>query len=288
MRIFHLSKLWKANFFVLCDVIFLVRLHCWKVGRTYFFNLGVKGSTGWPMIDTTSAPSKAMQSHVLHIVWCNISGEATGEIWYWSLRRPMIDTMSAPCGRFWSRGSRRRASQRSSPSPRGKLCSGAISPRTSSRWLARSVSRSRTRRLKSWASRHSCREPSTRWAPGLSGPGKTRTLCGGYIADVAMFPIRWLVLRATFVADTKNFVSWTQKSFWKSSETFLVSAWRATMLLRFATDGKHCVLVLPGPKGLGGVRFGLWRLWSRSSDLLIASMIADIRRTTRSSITNSS
>ena len=26
-----------------------------------------------------------MKSHVLHTVWCNISGEAAGEIWYWSL-----------------------------------------------------------------------------------------------------------------------------------------------------------------------------------------------------------
>ena len=26
-----------------------------------------------------------MESQVLHTVWCNISGEATGEIWYWSL-----------------------------------------------------------------------------------------------------------------------------------------------------------------------------------------------------------
>ena len=26
-----------------------------------------------------------MKSQVLHTVWCNISGEATGEIWHWSL-----------------------------------------------------------------------------------------------------------------------------------------------------------------------------------------------------------
>ena len=26
-----------------------------------------------------------MKSQVLHTVWCNISGEAAGEIWYWSL-----------------------------------------------------------------------------------------------------------------------------------------------------------------------------------------------------------
>ena len=26
-----------------------------------------------------------MQSQVLHTVWCNISGEAAGEIWHWSL-----------------------------------------------------------------------------------------------------------------------------------------------------------------------------------------------------------
>ena len=37
MIIFHLSKVWKAKFFILCDVIFLVRLqekfeidHPWK------------------------------------------------------------------------------------------------------------------------------------------------------------------------------------------------------------------------------------------------------------------
>ena len=42
--------------------------------------------------------------------------------------------------------------------------------------------------------------------------------------------------RAKFVADT-NFVSWTYKMFLKISETFLVSARRATMLPRFATDG---------------------------------------------------
>ena len=27
-----------------------------------------------------------MESQVLHTVWCNISGEAAGEIWHWSLR----------------------------------------------------------------------------------------------------------------------------------------------------------------------------------------------------------
>ena len=26
-----------------------------------------------------------MKSKVLHTVWCNISGEAAGEIWQWSL-----------------------------------------------------------------------------------------------------------------------------------------------------------------------------------------------------------
>ena len=26
-----------------------------------------------------------MKSHVLHTVWCNIPGEAAGEIWSWSL-----------------------------------------------------------------------------------------------------------------------------------------------------------------------------------------------------------
>ena len=29
--------------------------------------------------------SKLWKHHVLHTVWCNISGEATGEIWDWSL-----------------------------------------------------------------------------------------------------------------------------------------------------------------------------------------------------------
>ena len=29
--------------------------------------------------------SKAMKTQVLHSVWCNISGEAAGEIWHWSL-----------------------------------------------------------------------------------------------------------------------------------------------------------------------------------------------------------
>ena len=42
-----------------------------------------------------------------------------------------------------------------------------------------------------------------------------------------------------FVTRAK-FVSWTQKKcFWKPSETFLVSARRATMLPRFATNGQH-------------------------------------------------
>ena len=26
-----------------------------------------------------------MKTHVLHTVWCNITGEAAGEIWTWSL-----------------------------------------------------------------------------------------------------------------------------------------------------------------------------------------------------------
>ena len=26
-----------------------------------------------------------MENHVLHTVWCNISGEAAGEVWNWSL-----------------------------------------------------------------------------------------------------------------------------------------------------------------------------------------------------------
>ena len=45
--------------------------------------------------------------------------------------------------------------------------------------------------------------------------------------------------RATFVSDT-ILCPGHKKCFWKSSETFLVSARRATMLPRFATDGQHC------------------------------------------------
>ena len=71
--------------------------------------------------------------------------------------------------------------------------------------------------------------------------------------DVIVFPKCWLVLpRAQHLCPT-NFVS----CFWESSEIYLVSAPRATMLPRFATDGQssqdtmlppQCVLVLPGPK----------------------------------------
>ena len=74
------------------------------------------------------------------------------------------------------------------------------------------------------------------FAKQVSGAGKTRTHSGGNIADVVMYPN--VDSCATFVADT-NFVSSTQKCFWKYSETFLVSARRAKMLPRFATDGQH-------------------------------------------------
>ena len=56
-----------------------------------------------------------------------------------------------------------------------------------------------------------------------------------------MFPKCWLVFatHTTFVSDT-NFVSCGHKKcFWKSSETFLVSAWHATMLPCFPMDGQH-------------------------------------------------
>ena len=73
---------------------------------------------------------------------------------------------------------------------------------------------------------------------GAWGPGKTRTHCGGNIADVIMFPKCWLVLpRAQHLCRTQ--ILCPTQCFWKSSETFAVSALRATMLPRFATGGQH-------------------------------------------------
>ena len=66
------------------------------------------------------------------------------------------------------------------------------------------------------------------------GADKTRTYCVGNIADVIMSLKCWLVLsRAQHLWRTQK------KPFWKSSETFLVFARRATMLPCFATDGQH-------------------------------------------------
>ena len=83
-----------------------------------------------------------------------------------------------------------------------------------------------------------------------------RTHCGGNIADMIMFPKCVLVSpRTQHLCLTQILCPGHQKCFWKSSETFLVSAWHATMLPCFATDGQHrrtqcchhSVLVLPGP-----------------------------------------
>ena len=64
------------------------------------------------------------------------------------------------------------------------------------------------------------------------GPGKTRTHCGGHIADVIMFPKCVLILpRAQYLCPGHK------RCFWKSS--FLVSTLCATMLPCFATDGQH-------------------------------------------------
>ena len=51
--------------------------------------------------------------------------------------------------------------------------------------------------------------------------------------------VDFFVTRVTFVADTKFVPRTKTKCFWKSSETFFASAWRATMLPRFAMDGQH-------------------------------------------------
>ena len=71
--------------------------------------------------------------------------------------------------------------------------------------------------------------------------GKTMTRCGGNIADVIMSVSQILTrfaTHATFVP-TQILCPGHKTFFWKSSETFLVSARRATMLPRLATDGQH-------------------------------------------------
>ena len=78
--------------------------------------------------------------------------------------------------------------------------------------------------------------PGGQEAPGeTTGQNKTRGYAkgadksGGNIPDMIMFPKCWLVLpRAQHLSDTKNV-----------SENLLVSALRATMLPRLATDGEH-------------------------------------------------
>ena len=71
--------------------------------------------------------------------------------------------------------------------------------------------------------------------------GKTRTHCGGNIADVtACFPNVDSFCHARNICGRHEFcVLDAKKCFWKSSQTFLVSARRATMLPRFATDRQN-------------------------------------------------
>ena len=77
-------------------------------------------------------------------------------------------------------------------------------------------------------------------ASAVLGAGKTRTHCGGNVADVIMFTKCLFVLpRAQHLCPTQMLCPGHMKCLWKSSETFLVSGRRATMLLRFATDGQH-------------------------------------------------
>ena len=66
----------------------------------------------------------------------------------------------------------------------------------------------------------------------LLGPGKTRTHCGGNIADVIIFP-------PSICSEHKFCVLDTDKGLSKPSETFNVSVWCATMLWHFARDGQH-------------------------------------------------
>ena len=63
------------------------------------------------------------------------------------------------------------------------------------------------------------------------GAGKTGTHCGRNIAVVIMWVYSF--------CHTRNICGGHKKCFWKSSETFLVSARRATLLPRFATGEQH-------------------------------------------------
>ena len=72
------------------------------------------------------------------------------------------------------------------------------------------------------------------------GAGKTKTHCGGNIADVILFPKCVLVLpSAQHLCPTQILCPGHKKCFWKSSETFLVSRRHAAMLPCFATDRQH-------------------------------------------------
>ena len=72
----------------------------------------------------------------------------------------------------------------------------------------------------------------------IKGASKTRTHCGTtFLTWPCSQTLTRIVTRATFVGETHSVPG--QKCLWKSSETFLVSARRATMLPRFATDGKN-------------------------------------------------
>ena len=74
---------------------------------------------------------------------------------------------------------------------------------------------------------------------GLSS-SKTKTHCGSKIAGMIMFPKCWFVLpRARHLWRTRILCPGQKKCFWKSPETFLVSARHAKILPRFATDGQH-------------------------------------------------
>ena len=88
----------------------------------------------------------------------------------------------------------------------------------------------------------------------LKGPCRTRTHCDG-IADVIVFPI-WLVLPDANMC------------FWKTSQTFLLSARRATMSLRvFFWDGQHCRAQSSLPQFLVSVGAQVWSWSDRIADL---------------------
>ena len=88
-------------------------------------------------------------------------------------------------------------------------------------------------------------------------PGKTRTHCGGNIANVIMFPKCWLVLpRAQHLSDT-HFVSWTHKMFLRifrniccvrAARNNVVAFCRGRATSQDTMLPPRCVLVLPGPK----------------------------------------